>query len=146
MLTTRIRIDIMQQLFKEFINSQERELAMKVKGMGGEAAALQNEQAMRELVNRESELTAGDEPAFATHSVQKRSFNFVELQQEIDGDPDKAIEQHAESFNLKFGLQKRIVEELSRVVRRDGDRVIDALTAGPHDRIVDPVWRNISRL
>ena len=131
----------MQQLFKEFINSQERELVIKVEGMGGQAAALKNEQAMEELVNRESELTAGDELAFAKHSVQKRPFNFVELQQEIDGDPDKAIEQHAESFNLKFDLQKRIVEELSRVVRRDGDRVILALKEGPHDRIVDPVWQ-----
>ena len=131
----------MQQLFKEFISSQQRELAMKVEGMGGQAAALQNEQAMKELVDNELKLTAGDEPAFPTHPGQKRPFNFVELQQEIDGDPDRTIEQHAESFNLKFDLQKRIVEELGRVVTRDGDRVISALTAGPHDRIVDPVWR-----
>ena len=131
----------MQQLFTEFINSQQRELAMKVEGMGGKAAALENEQAMEELMGRESELTAGDEPAFSAHSGQNRSFNLVELRQEIDGDPDKAIEQHAESFNLKFDLQKRIVDELSRVVKRDTDRVILALKEGPHDRIVDKVWQ-----
>ena len=146
MLTTWFRMDVMQQLFKEFINSQQRELAMKVEGMGGKAAALENEQAMKELVDKESELTAGDELAFATHSGQNRPFNLVELQQEINSDPDKAIKEHAESFNRKFDLQKRIVEDLGRVVRRDGDRVIYALTAGPHDRIVDPVCRKIFRL
>ena len=131
----------MQELFKEFINSRQRELAMKVEGMGGTAAALQNEQAMKELVNRESELTAGDDLGFSAHSGQNRPFDLVELRQEIYGDPDKAIEQHAESFNLKFDLQKRIVEELSRVVKRDTDRVIDAFKEGPHDRIVDKVWQ-----
>ena len=129
----------MQQLFKDFTNSQQRALAMKVEGMGGKAAVLENEQAMRELVNRESELTAGDELAFSTHLGQNRPFDLVELRQEIYGDPDKAIEQHAESFNLKFDLQKRIVEELSRVVKRDTDRVIDAFKEGPHDRIFDKV-------
>jgi hypothetical protein len=139
MLTPWVRMDVMQQLFKEFINSQQRELAMKVEGMGGKAAALENEQAMKELVDRESELTAGDELAFTTRSGRNRPFNLVELQQEINGDPDKAIKEDAESFNLKFDLQKRIVEELSHVVKRDGDRVISAMAAGPHDRIVDPV-------
>ena len=129
----------MQELFKEFINSQQRELAMKVEGMGGKAAALENGQVMEELVKRESELTTGDELGFSAHSGQNRPFNLVELRQEIEGDPDKAIEQYAKSFNLKFDLQKRIVEELSRVVKRDTDRVIDAFKEGPHDRIVDKV-------
>ena len=129
----------MQELFKEFINSQQRELAMKVEGMGGKAAALENGQVMEELVKRESELTTGDELGFSAHSGQNRPFNLVELRQEIESDPDKAIEQYAKSFNLKFDLQKRIVEELSRVVKRDTDRVIDAFKEGPHDRIVDKV-------
>ena len=134
MLITWIRIDAMRELFKDFINSQQRELARKVEGMGGKAAALGNEQKMEELVNRESELTAGD------HSGKNRPFNLVELRQEIDGDPDKAIEEHAKSFNLMFDLQtRRIVDELSCVITRDGDRVISALTAGPHDQIIDKV-------
>ena len=128
----------MQQLFKEFINSQQRELVMKVKGMGG-PAVLENEQAMEELVSKELELTTGDGLAVATHSGQNRPFNLIELQREINDDPEKAIEEHAESFNRTFDLQKRIVEELSCVITRDGDRVISALTAGPHDQIVDPV-------
>ena len=136
----------MQELFKEFINSQQRELAMKVEGMGGKAAALENGQAMEELVKRESELTVGDELGISAHSGQNRPFNLVELRQEIEGDPDEAIEQHAESFNLKFDLQKRIVEELSLVVKRDTDRVIDAFKEGPHDRIVDRVWQTFCGL
>jgi hypothetical protein len=30
-------------------------------------------------------------------------------------------------------------DEMSRVVERQGDRIISAVTAGPHDKIIDPV-------
>ena len=41
-------------------------------------------------------------------------------------------------------------DELTKVVERQGDRVISAITAGPHDKIVDPVsarvlfWYNLT--
>jgi hypothetical protein len=69
-----------------------------------------------------------------------RPFGFYELQQEVKSDPEEAIEKNAEIFNRKFDIQRRqIVEDIARAVNREGDRIISAVTAGPHDRIFDPV-------
>ncbi|KAF9644578.1 hypothetical protein BDM02DRAFT_3074100, partial [Thelephora ganbajun] len=70
------------------------------------------------------------------------------LQQEINSDPDEAIEKNAEFFDRKFDIQRRqIVEDIARTVNREGDRIISAVTAGPHDRIVDPdiynIWKDM---
>ena len=128
----------MLQLFQEFITPEQKKLAVMVERRGG-AAVLKNEQALRELVDAES--------AFVTPSGSDnrhgggRPFDTVELQHEIKGDPNESIEKNAEIFNRKFDIQKKqIVEDIARVVDQEGDRIISAVTADPHDRIVDPVW------
>ena len=51
-----------------------------------------------------------------------------------------AIKKNLEVFELKFKMQQReLAEEMRRMVHHEGDRVIEAVTAGPHDRIIDPV-------
>ena len=134
-----IRMDIMLQLFQEFVSPEQKKLAVMVEQMGGDAA-LDNEQSMRELTDAEF--------AFAAPSGSDsrhgggRPFDLVELQHEIKGNPDEAIEKNADFFDRKFDIQRRqIVEDIERTVNREGDRIISAVTAGPHDRIVDPVWR-----
>ena len=138
--TICIRMDVMLQLFQEFVTPQQKKLAVMVQKMGGDAA-LEDAQAMKELAGAESALSS--ESGHPTG----RSFNFVELRQEIKGDPDEAIEKNSQFFDCKFDIQRRqIVEDVARVLSREGDRIISAVTAGPHDRIVDPVWREVSRL
>ena len=128
----------MLQLFQEFITPEQKKLAVMVERRGG-AAVLENEQALRELADAEFAFVApsGSE----NRHGGGRPFNIVELQHEIKGDPDESIEKNAEFFNRKFDIQRRqIVEDIARAVNREGDRIISAVTAGPHDRIVDPVW------
>jgi len=132
-----IRMDIMLQLFQEFVTPEQKKLAVMVEKMGGDAA-LENEQSMRELADAELAFVA------PTGSNSRhgggRPFDVVELQHEIKGNPDEAIEKNAEFFNRKFDIQRRqIVEDIERMVNREGDRIISVVTAGPHDRIVDPV-------
>ena len=138
-LMTCIRVDIMLELFHEYAPPHERELAAMAKKLGGDAV-LDNEQAMEELA---AYALAGAHPGPESRQApQGRPFGFVELQQEIKGDPEEAIEKNAEFFNRKFDIQRRqIVEDISRAVNREGDRIISAVTAGPHDRIFDPVCR-----
>ena len=129
-LTTCLRMDVMLQLFKEFATPQQKELAAMVENMGGDAV-LNDKQAMEELVRVEPKLTV--RPGRKDGGGR---FNFVELQKEIKESPDKAIERNAEFFSGKFEIQKREIEE---IVTRESDRVISAVIAGPHDRIIDPV-------
>ena len=128
----------MLELFQEFVTPEQKKLAAMVEQRGGNVAALKNEQAMRELVDAELSLTAP--PGSDCQRGGDRPSDIVELQQEINSDPNEAIEKNAEIFNRKFDIQRRqIVEDLSRVINREGDRIISAVTTGPHERIIDPV-------
>lgn len=41
------------------------------------------------------------------------------------------------TFNQKFEAQRLQIEEVKTVVRRESDRIIEAVLAGPHEKIVD---------
>ena len=127
----------MMEMFREkFVTPEQRQLAVLVKQKGGDAA-IHNEQAMKELVAKETSISAlaGGEIYRGT-----KKFNLVEVQREIQGDPTEAIERNEESFYGKFRVQMRqIQEDVERAVRQQGDRIISAVTGGPHERIVDPV-------
>ena len=132
-------MDAMLQLFQEFVTPEQKKLAVMVEQRGG-VAVLENEQAMRELSDAEFIISAPS--GSDNRHGGARPFDVVELQHEIKSDPNEAIEKNAEFFSRKFEIQRRqIVEDIARVVNREGDRIISVVTAGPHDRIVDPVWR-----
>ena len=126
-------MEVMLQMFQTLLTPEQKKLANMVEKKGGNAV-LDNEGVMRELVAVEVSLSS----ASGRHSNER--FDLAEIQHEITGDPTGAIEKNAESFNRKFDMQRRqIQEDIARAVRREGDRIITAVTAGPHDRIVDPV-------
>ena len=62
------------------------------------------------------------------------------LKAELLADPDIAISNNLESFERKFIMQQgELATEMRRIIHHQGDLVISAVTAGPHDRIIDPV-------
>ena len=62
------------------------------------------------------------------------------MKQELAETTREALERTRELFMGKFKLlDERFTQQLHGVARREGDRVIEALTAGPHDGILDPV-------
>ena len=131
----------MLQLFQEFVTPEQKKLAAIVERRGG-VAVLENEQAIRELADAELAFTAPS--GSDDRRGGGRSLDVVELQHEIGSDPGEAIDRNAEFFDRKFDIQRRQIEEdIARAVNREGDRIISAVTAGPHDRIVDPVRRSV---
>jgi hypothetical protein len=148
-LTPYIRMEVMLQLFQELVTPQQKMLTAKVEEMGRDAA-LGNEEMMKELVGAEPALNASPAPPLNTSSALPLNassappLDLDELRKEIKRDPEEVIQMNSEFFDRKFGIQKREIEEsMARVVGREGDRIISAVTAGPHDRIADPVWRDI---
>ena len=131
----------MLRLFQEFVTPEQKKLAAMVEERGG-IGVLKNKEAVKELAEAEFAF-----PAPSGSDGQRdgdRTLDLAELQSEIDGGPDKAIEKNAQVFNRKFDIQTRqIKEDIARAVKREGDRIISAVTAGPHDRIVDPVWHRL---
>jgi len=126
----------MMQMFREFVTPEQRRLAVLVEQKGGRTV-IDNEQVMKELSDAEILISAptGMEPRGPT-----KKFDLVETQHEIRDDPVEAIKKNMESFDRKFDLQRRqIQEDIERAVSREGDRIISVVTGGPHERIVDPV-------
>ena len=62
------------------------------------------------------------------------------VKEELSGGPELAIRKNWEVFQRKFEVQLRdIMKDVGRMVHHEGDRVIAAITSGPHERIFDPV-------
>ena len=128
----------MLKLFKkEFVSPEEKKLAIEVERRGGKAA-LSNEKSMKELAHEEAD--PNTPLVLDNRRTGSRSLDPAKLREEIDETPDEAIKKNAELFSGKLELQMRhITEDIKRAVHREVDRAIEAVTAGPHDRIVDPV-------
>jgi len=126
-------MEVMPQVFQKFLTPEQKKLADLVEKKGGNGV-LDDEHVMKELSAAEASLA----PASGRHGSGR--FDLAEIQHEIRDDPTDAIEKNAEFFHRKFDVQRRQIEEdIAHTVRREGDRIITAVTAGPHDRIVDPV-------
>jgi len=62
-----------------------------------------------------------------------------ELKSEFSEDVDLVLNRNMVIFTRKLDVQRQSFLELTAVVKTQSDRVIEAVDAGPHDRIVDPV-------
>jgi hypothetical protein len=127
---------VMMEMFQKFVTPEQQQLASLVEQKGGDAV-IDNEQVMKELSDAEASISA---PAGVERHRPAKKFDLAEIQHEIRDDPAVAIEKNAEFFNRKFDIQRRqIQEDIKRAVSREGDRIISAVTAGPHERVLDPV-------
>lgn len=126
----------MMEMFREFVTPEQRRLAVLVEQKGGDTI-IDNQQVMKGLVDAEALISA---PTGMEKLRPAQKFDLAEFQHEIRDDPTEAIEKNAEFFSRKFDIQRRqIQEDIEHAVSREGDRIISAVTGGPHERIVDPV-------
>ena len=138
-LMTQVRMDVILQLFQEYVTPNERMLASLVNKIGGDGA-LEDDQTLKRLMDAESTLTMRSGPDLQRGGGQL--FDLAGVRQDIRDDPKEAIEENSKFFDRKFEVQRRqIVEELSRTIEREGDKIINMLAA-PHERIVDQVCNN----
>lgn len=121
-----------------------------VEQKGGLQAVQENDKVLKELNDFENKSTGGPQGNLqgvkGSASTGSKTSGLDDLREELNRDPDAAMEKNATIFSRKLEVQTRqIIDELSKVVERQGDRVISAITAGPHDRIIDPdvhkIWK-----
>ncbi|KAF7341977.1 hypothetical protein MVEN_01784700 [Mycena venus] len=138
------KMDIMMKMFAQFVTPEQKEMARLVEQRGGQAV-LDNDKALKELNDWENKLQG----AGAAHGGKNaKAPDLDDLKDDLHTDPDAAMEQNMVVFNRKFEVQTRqIIDEMSRVVERQGDRIISAVTAGPHDKIKDAhvhsIWKEM---
>nr|GAT44916.1 predicted protein [Mycena chlorophos] len=138
------KIDAIMTLFAHMASPEQKDMSRLIDQRGG-VKVLDDDKALSELNNIENRIySQGSSGKLAGKSGTQLS----DLKNELEVDPDAAIDANMEKFSRKLAVQQRqIVEELSHAIEREGDRIIGAILAGPHDRIIDPnvhaVWKDM---
>ncbi|KAJ7093941.1 hypothetical protein B0H15DRAFT_147115 [Mycena belliarum] len=141
------KMDMMMKMFQQFVGPEEKEMLRVVEQKGGLQACQENDKVLKELSDLEAKSTSTGGVVQPAKSGAKSSA-LEDLKDDLMSDIDSAMEKNMTVFTRKFEVQKRqIVDELTKVVEREGDRVISAVTAGPHDKIIDPdvhkIWKEM---
>ena len=134
------RMDVMLAYFQTCMAPEYKEMATRINDRGGIQAVMDNERLLKELVDARGVSESTAEVRGAHGHRREVAFDMEELRAELKEDVEMAMEKNSHTFSRKFEMQrKQIVDELTKAIHREGDRIIDAVTAGPHDRIIDPV-------
>lgn len=130
----------MFMMFQKLVSPDQQEVATFIQSRGGRAC-LENEDTVQKLMDYEDKFSAQDELDHSQHVQNLRGPEDIkELRREVDEKPEAAIKKNSSLFSRKFEIQKKQVQEaVSEAVQREGDRIISALNAGPHERLLDPV-------
>ena len=145
------KLDTVLDFFSKVVAPDQLELAALVRKKGGPTAVMGDNDTLKELL-KFLPATTVDQAKRGTSSGRdggERSTlhgpgpdgdELAVVKQELFHSPELAIKKNLELFERKFKMQQRErAEEIRRVVHHAGDRLIEAVTSGPHDRIIDPV-------
>ncbi|KAJ6591176.1 hypothetical protein DFH09DRAFT_195515 [Mycena vulgaris] len=143
------KMDLMMKMFATIVAPEEKEIKRMVEQKGGLQACQENDKILKELSDLEAKSAPSTAGAPASAKSGAKTSALDDLKDDLMTDVDAALEKNAQVFSRKFEVQKRqIVDELTKVVEREGDRVISALTGGPHDKIIDPdvhkIWKEMA--
>jgi hypothetical protein len=129
--------DLMALVFEHMCSQQERDLAAFVNSKGGFTKITDDDALLGEAL---ASIESKSGPA-ATGSRQADVSLHI-LRQEINMGPEGLSREDVNAFEQKWYTVKDKLTEMKQDIRRESDRVIEAVQSGSHDRIVDRV--NIS--
>ncbi|KAI0708178.1 hypothetical protein C8T65DRAFT_211601 [Cerioporus squamosus] len=146
------KIDIVLEFFAKAVTPEQQELALLVQKKGGPRSVMGDNDTLKELLRFKpsSATTATKRDASgAEHKAHDAgSDDLTIVKEELFDSPELAIRKNLDIFERKFKMQQReLTEEVKRVIHHEGDRVIEAVTSGPHERIIDPdihaIWKEM---
>jgi hypothetical protein len=137
-------------MFGSFKTQQERELSVWISSQGGENEVLQSDEKCKELLERETELLRHDEDGMAMQPTSGRGRGgarvapstelIANLRKECREDLEQVLSKNMDVFAKRFemGLDQ-LNNDLTNKIEHQGDRIIEALNDGPHNRLKDKV-------
>jgi hypothetical protein len=130
-------------MFEQLVSPEQKQLSETVAAYGGVKALKDDDKMLLELERTASNATSApgaEGPRAPRTKPGDANPNADDLRKDIFEDPDAAVERNQTVFFRKFEAQQRqIIDELTLVVKRESDRVIQQITGGPHERILDRV-------
>ncbi|KAH9045946.1 hypothetical protein EDB84DRAFT_1633013 [Lactarius hengduanensis] len=145
------KMNVMMAMFQQLVGPEQKSLAELVAAKGGVKALRNNDKVLLSLEQTASK--APSAPSSEGHRMNRSkpsdaNTNADDLRKDIFEDPDAAADKNRTVFFRKFEVQKRqIIDELTLVVTRESDRVIQVVKGGPHERILDrsihEIWKEM---
>ena len=130
-------------MFEQLVSPEQKQLAATVAANGGVKALKNNDKMLLELERTSSKAiraSSADGSRALRAKLGDANPNADDLRKDIFEDPDAAVERNQTVFFRKFEAQQRqIIDELTLVIKRESDRVIQEIKGGPHERILDRV-------
>ena len=132
-------------MFQQLVSPEQKQISALVDTMGGVSALRNNDKKLLHVEETASKVS-GTPSAESRHAPRPGAkpadakLNAEDIKNDVFEDPNAAAEKNQIVFFRKFKAQQnQILDELSLVVKREGDRVIEEVRGGPHERIIDPV-------
>ncbi|EEB99695.1 hypothetical protein MPER_00578, partial [Moniliophthora perniciosa FA553] len=118
-------IELMKTVFERLRTPEERELSAIIDSQPGGADAVLKNNPLLEKILAKQKTPKGDKPQ-----------TVAGLQKEVMKGVDQVLAEE-KFFEQKFNAMRNQVDEVKVTVRHESDRVINAVLAGPHERIID---------
>ncbi|KAF9807161.1 hypothetical protein IEO21_08361 [Rhodonia placenta] len=138
------KTDMIMEFLKNYIPPEHMDVYKQIGRRGGREVVLKNDDALQELLSARLE-TNSSRPSNQATALARNAKH--ELESQLI-DPAFQIQKNTQSFDRKFEMQqKQILEGVGEIVHRESDRVIELVTSGPHDRILDKdlhqIWKDM---
>ncbi|KAI0249341.1 hypothetical protein BJV78DRAFT_1347821 [Lactifluus subvellereus] len=145
------KMNILIAMFQQLVSPEQKQLSELVDAKGGVKIFWNDDKMLLSLEETASKVSGT--PSAEGHRAQRGKAtdpnrNADDLRNDIFEEPDAAVEKNRMVFFRKFEVQKRqIIDELTLVVKRESDRVIQEVKGGPHERILDrsihEIWKEM---
>ncbi|RDX47112.1 hypothetical protein OH76DRAFT_1527023 [Lentinus brumalis] len=125
-------------------SSPEQQRLREIVERNGGAEAVTSDDVLLEMVLKANPLAAVSASTVGEHENDLDTSGLATIKAELLESTTDALERNFEVFERKFRLQEmKIVEELTHVAHKEGDRIIESVLDGPHNEIHNPDIRSI---
>jgi hypothetical protein len=142
-LTLDNRMEVIKALFQQLVSPEQKQLSELVDAKGGLNALKDDDKMLLELektAEKSSSAPKAEVGRARREQPKEANLSADDLRRDVLEDPNVAAEKNLVVFTRKFEAQKnQIVDELTLVIKRETDRVIQEVKGGPHERILDRV-------
>ena len=133
-------------LFARLRSPREKDLLAVINAKGGIETCLNDEGVLKELAlfDRDEDtpgnlpLTTGARLSASESAVIDKAW--AKLKPQLKQAVDTSLRKNMVVFERKLDVRKKqLLAEMETIVHREGDRILSAISSGPHDRIIDSV-------
>lgn len=134
----------MRTVFGTLLSPEEKEFNKFIAEKGGLAKVTKDETLLKDLVRKrqaqESRSHSAEPQGNLSSKLKQNADDMLnEIKEEIKTDLDAALDNSRKYFNLKFEEQKSQIAGVKETIARVGERVIERILSGAHNRIIDEV-------